>query len=180
MNYYDKDGTIISTEVWAAKFEDFPYRRVAETTLSDGTWVSTVWLGVDHQFGEGPPLIFETMVFQSRETTQSLDMVRYCTLDEAEGGHLKMVVRWQEIRDEGVAKLERLMGEHLSTMEVCNTGTLNKSHARRHDGNRTLCGQDVVVPNAGDEQLPLSKVECARCRIILNNPPRRRRRGQMY
>jgi len=45
------------------------YKRVAETDLPDGRWVSTVWLGLDHRFGssEAEPLIFETMVFESKD-----------------------------------------------------------------------------------------------------------------
>lgn len=27
------------------------------------SWISTTWLGLDHNFGAGPPLIFETMIF---------------------------------------------------------------------------------------------------------------------
>lgn len=26
-------------------------------------WVSTVFLGLDHSFGGGPPILFETMIF---------------------------------------------------------------------------------------------------------------------
>jgi hypothetical protein len=37
-------------------------RRVARTTV--GTMdVSTVFLGIDHRLGDGPPLLFETMIF---------------------------------------------------------------------------------------------------------------------
>lgn len=40
-----------------------PY-RVAATELGDGRHVSTVFLGLDHQWlPGGPPLLFETMVF---------------------------------------------------------------------------------------------------------------------
>jgi hypothetical protein len=69
---------------------------VAETTLPDGTWVSTVWLGIDYNFGTGPPLIFETMVFHSKDTLSELDLDRYATLAEAEAGHIAMVTTWTE------------------------------------------------------------------------------------
>jgi hypothetical protein len=37
---------------------------VARDELADGrVLVSTTWIGLDHQFGEGPPLIYETMIF---------------------------------------------------------------------------------------------------------------------
>ena len=32
-------------------------------TKRDGIMVSTVFLGLDHQYGDGPPLLFETMIF---------------------------------------------------------------------------------------------------------------------
>ena len=37
-------------------------RRVAHD-VKDGISVSTVFLSLDYQWGEGPPLIFETMIF---------------------------------------------------------------------------------------------------------------------
>jgi hypothetical protein len=95
--YYDKDGTPIEkVEYWAKKYEEHGYKRVAETTLPDGTWVSTVWLGVDYNFGDGPPLIFETMVFSSQNELSELDLDRYATLAEAEAGHIAMVATWTE------------------------------------------------------------------------------------
>jgi hypothetical protein len=36
--------------------------RVGQDTI-DTAWVSTVFLGLDHSFMGGPPLLFETMVF---------------------------------------------------------------------------------------------------------------------
>jgi Lar family restriction alleviation protein len=37
-------------------------RTVAKDHLASGVRVSTVFIGLDHQFGEGPPLLFETMI----------------------------------------------------------------------------------------------------------------------
>ena len=37
-------------------------RKVAETEI-DKLQVSTVFLGLNHNFGEGPPILWETMVF---------------------------------------------------------------------------------------------------------------------
>jgi hypothetical protein len=67
-------------------------RRVAWDKF-DGVEVSTVFLGLDHRFGDGPPLIFETMIFggQLDEETE-----RYSTWDEAVAGHKKMVERVRE------------------------------------------------------------------------------------
>ena len=42
------------------------YQRVAKTTIG-GSWVSTVFLGIDHNFDGPTPLWFETMVFNGDE-----------------------------------------------------------------------------------------------------------------
>ena len=66
----------VDVMTWAKSFGDTS-RRVAETTIKQPNrllwalgarpdyWVSTVFLGLDHNWGVGPPLIFETMVFKS-------------------------------------------------------------------------------------------------------------------
>lgn len=90
--YFMKDGTPAkSREEFAAKFEDEKYRRVDWTSLSDGTekeFVSTVWLGINHAFGPGRPLIFETMAFYDDDWRECR---RYATEAEAKEGHKKMV-----------------------------------------------------------------------------------------
>ena len=53
--------------MWARWFEESgDSRRVARTDLADDVYVSTVFLGSNHQWGDGPPLLFETMVFGGR------------------------------------------------------------------------------------------------------------------
>ena len=77
---------------WAKWFEANPTaNRIAETTLSDGRWVSTVFLGIDYRFGSGPPLLFETMVFPSKDNLSDERCERYSTKAEAEAGHLAVV-----------------------------------------------------------------------------------------
>ena len=66
-------------------------RHVAQTTLKDGTWISTVWLGIDHSFSGGPPLIFETMVFPSKDNLREQLYRRYTTEAEAKAGHAQIV-----------------------------------------------------------------------------------------
>jgi hypothetical protein len=82
--------------VWGKWFEKNGKKRVVkQETLPNGKWVSTVFLGLDHNFREGgKPLLFETMVFPSQESMQELDMDRYSTWEEAESGHKKMVRKW--------------------------------------------------------------------------------------
>lgn len=67
---------------WARRYE-FDDRRVASSTIGD-VRVSTVFLGLDHQFGEGPPLLFESMVFGGKFDGYQ---ARYSTWAEAEAGH---------------------------------------------------------------------------------------------
>jgi hypothetical protein len=72
---------------WARWFET-ANRCVAFDELGPGLTVSTVFMGLDHQFGEGPPILFETLVFD--DYAQG-DGARYATWDEAERGHREFV-----------------------------------------------------------------------------------------
>ena len=89
MGYYGLDGQPISDEEWA-DLRDSRRRVVGRTVVSFDpyTWVSTALLGLDHGFGDGPPLIFETMIFGGEH---NLWEDRYSTLDAAERGHLRVV-----------------------------------------------------------------------------------------
>lgn len=98
--WYDRQGrplphaTVEDYQAIERLVTNASYKRVAETTLPDGIWVSTVWLGVDHQWGSGPPLIFETMVFLGRGGGCEIDVARYSTEEEALAGHKAMVQKW--------------------------------------------------------------------------------------
>jgi hypothetical protein len=93
--HYDRQGNPLTLMEWARRLEASPdQRHVAETTLPNGRWVSTVWLGLDHSFGSGPPLIFETMVFPSKDEMGDLDCERYSTEAEALAGHQRLCEKW--------------------------------------------------------------------------------------
>lgn len=97
--YYNRDGTPCEdqdTLAWARDFEK--ERRVAKDTLPDGKVVSTVFLGLDHNFGTGLPLIFETMVFASDNSGDDLDVDRYSTEEAALKGHRDIVAKWKKRR----------------------------------------------------------------------------------
>lgn len=47
---YDRKGSPMTMQEWSEKLNDPEYKRVAETTLPDGTRISTVWLGLNHQY----------------------------------------------------------------------------------------------------------------------------------
>ena len=51
---------------WANLLEDRDYKVIKQELLENGKWVSTVWLGLDHNFGEGEPLFLRQWFFQVR------------------------------------------------------------------------------------------------------------------
>jgi hypothetical protein len=77
---------------WAQNF-DIMDRHVADDMIGESR-VSTVFLGIDHRLlGDGPPLIFETLVFGGPLADE---MDRYSTWEESEAGHTAMVKRVQD------------------------------------------------------------------------------------
>ena len=75
-------------------------KRVRQTTLSDGRWVSTVFLGLDHGWGGGRPILFETMVFGAKDGEERKDgewedeiCERYASWEAAIHGHAQIVER---------------------------------------------------------------------------------------
>ena len=87
--YFDRNGMPISSDEWCLRLRP-EEQRVALDKL-EGSEVSTVWLGLDHQFYPGgPPLIFETMVFGG---PLDEEMDRYSTLEQAVKGHADMVAK---------------------------------------------------------------------------------------
>lgn len=79
---------VCDVQTWIEMFKGIEQRRVALTHTGNGD-VSTVFLGLNHGFGE-KPLWFETLVFGG---TWDGEMDRYETLAEAQAGHDRMVVR---------------------------------------------------------------------------------------
>lgn len=67
-------------------------RRVRQTYLLD-RWISTVFLGIDHGYGD-KPILFETMVFEFGEMID-IDCARCSTYDEAIKMHYNMIVDHQ-------------------------------------------------------------------------------------
>lgn len=67
-DYYDRDGNPMPDDWWDKKkhgdkaIQWGTERRVARTVVGDIT-VSTVWLGLNHDYTGGSPIIFETMTF---------------------------------------------------------------------------------------------------------------------
>jgi len=74
---------------WGRWFEK-ANRKVAMTFISDSVYVSTVFLGIDHNFGyfANKPLLFETMIFGGHCDGYQR---RYATWAGAEYGHKRAV-----------------------------------------------------------------------------------------
>lgn len=82
---------------WATQFEDPLVRRVAYDEVGDVN-VSTVFLGIDHNFDRsGPPLLFETMIFGLPGEGEF--QWRYPTWEQAEAGHARALAAVREGRD---------------------------------------------------------------------------------
>jgi hypothetical protein len=100
-DHYDPEGNPITIEEWALLYE----KRGSDPDTSwwqkstylgsgkRGVHVSTVWLGMNHQWGDGPPLIYESMVFGG---PMDQEMWRYATKEEAWEHHDVIVQMVQE------------------------------------------------------------------------------------
>lgn len=64
--------------------------RQAQIEAATQVMVSTVFLGFDHGWGDGPPIVFETMIFHG---PLSDEQHRYADWDTAEAGHKATVER---------------------------------------------------------------------------------------
>lgn len=97
MFYYlneDKTCTRCDLKTWSNQFEELRKHHkhhVSEDEI-DGFLISTVFLGNNHNFFGGPPLLFETMVFKG-DSGHDIYMNRYTTWAEAEEGH-KKAIQW--------------------------------------------------------------------------------------
>jgi hypothetical protein len=71
---------------WAQSFETGE-RQVGRTMIGDAV-ISTVFLGIDHGFCGGPPVLFETMIFGgSHDQYQT----RCSTWEQAENMHVAAI-----------------------------------------------------------------------------------------
>jgi hypothetical protein len=74
---------------WARAYEAMGDRHLGDTTINS-VRISTVFLGLDHSFGEEAPVLFETMVFGGKLDGRQQ---RYGTVDDAERGHARWVTK---------------------------------------------------------------------------------------
>lgn len=74
--------------------EDFDWdNRFHLISYVDDYKISTVDLGIDHSFGFGKPLYYETMIFNCEQEDNKFEdyQIRYSTEEEAVIGHEKAV-----------------------------------------------------------------------------------------
>lgn len=109
MKYYDRAGNPISLATWSHLLNDPDY-QVLKQSRGVGKIVSTIWLGLDHSFGGGPPLFFETMVFpldaHGEMIPNEIAGQRYSTEEQAMKGHEEMCLSYIKPLDLMVKKLE--------------------------------------------------------------------------
>ncbi len=118
--YYDYDGNAVGLEEWSKLIEEKHSNpegrwRIGKDRIGESE-VSTVWLGLNHNYGAGPPLIFETLVFGG-ELADEMD--RYSTEREAQLGHKLMVQRVEKaenvvrvVRKDSPERAEQIRKEH--------------------------------------------------------------------
>ena len=97
---WDRNGKPIDVETFARLTSDLEYKRLIQTRLPNGKWISTVWLGLDHSADGGPPLIFETVAFAEGPDPlgESLDRAHYATEADARAGHEEMIRKWSTLQ----------------------------------------------------------------------------------
>lgn len=86
---YILDGRIVVAAdlmTWARWFETAD-RRVAADEIGE-VRISTVFLGINHRWDDGAPLVFETMIFGGEHDQYQ---TRASTWDEAEAQHAEAV-----------------------------------------------------------------------------------------
>ena len=86
----EEDGRLrrVDVRTWASWFET-ANRTIAVDRVGDAR-ISTVFLGLDHAYDVGPPLIFETMIFGESHALDQ-EQWRYATREEALEGHARAV-----------------------------------------------------------------------------------------
>jgi hypothetical protein len=87
----DKDGIPIPIDdplAWANYMEG---NRIVRQDETIGGLVSTVFLGIDHNwFHTGPPPLWETMIFDADDGREHME--RYSSLEDAKRGHRDWVM----------------------------------------------------------------------------------------
>ena len=87
----DEDGNVRESKnaLGLENFWVYPSRLVCFTKINHKCYLSTVFLGIDHNYSfYGPPIIYESMLFGYEKEI----MLRYSTREEALEGHLRILL----------------------------------------------------------------------------------------
>lgn len=96
----DKTGEITATsdiEAWERHHFEYMSRNIVKTEICGDISVSTVFLGLNHNYFGGQPILFETMVFGG---PLDGEQERYETEAQARHGHVEMLRRVIEVLEE--------------------------------------------------------------------------------
>lgn len=137
-DWLDRKGNPITIQEFGRLREDPRYHRIghdfvggAGTEADHVAAVSTVWLGLDHSWLEqGPPLIFETMIFGGLLADTQW---RYSTEEQALEGHRKAVV----LADQAVRDADRLRSSGIIEQA---SKTIVEAYEELHDRYEDLGG----------------------------------------
>lgn len=94
--YYNQKGEKIGAKEFSELMAVRENKIVKQEFTKNKLWVSTVFLGLNYRYGEGAPIIYETMVFPSEDNLSDLDCRRYCTKEEALQGHKELFEEWKD------------------------------------------------------------------------------------
>ena len=89
---FDNEGNPVeepNLTKWGEWFSDNDSKRIVKQDTIGDVLVSTVFLGLDHNFEGGIPLLYETMIFQKGKSRDYQD--RYSTKEEALEGHERAI-----------------------------------------------------------------------------------------
>src|SRR5271157_2085879 len=92
----DKDIVECTLEEWCSTYDRDDTQRVVKQENVGKFWVSTVFLGIDHNFGfrDPTPILFETMIFD--ESPSEKWCQRYPTYQTALEGHNLIVEKLKD------------------------------------------------------------------------------------
>ena len=165
--WYDREGQPINSEQANALLGDMAYKRVALTEIASASdpevsfRVSTVWLGVDHNWGGGQPILFETMVFGGGEE-QDQSQWRWHTEAEARTGHAEIVAsvaatvpdeRVEDVADEP-PNVTRISEPAAPGLHIHKWGTWQDAEATY---------DSPLLPKLGTWKGPVQIRRCSKC-----------------
>jgi hypothetical protein len=92
-NCFDKQGNPLTLGDFCELIADPDYKILQQEHLHPKMFLSTVWLGTDHGWGERhKPVIFETMLFFDGEG--GMECWRACSVKEALKNHRRYARQW--------------------------------------------------------------------------------------